>query len=119
MQAGARGFAMMKYRHLTSASRLWKMTQPTADLFESLVDQSIVVTTATGLESWRVTHVQRHAAHALRNDQPFTVTLLAPAENDRQQGMRACTLPGGQAIDLFAVPIAATKDSVSYELVFN
>ena len=95
------------------------MTLPTADLFESLVDQSIIVSTAHGTESWRVTNVQRHAAHALRSDEPFTVTLLAPAGNDRQQGMRAGVLPGGEAIDFFAVPVAATKDSVSYELVFN
>ena len=95
------------------------MTQPTADIFESFVDQHIAVTTACGSESWRVTRVERHAVHALRSDQPFTVTLLAPADNDRQQGMRACVLPGGEAMDFFAVPVAATKDSVTYELVFN
>jgi hypothetical protein len=95
------------------------MTQPTADLFESFVNQSVAVATANGSESWQVTQVARLPAHALRSDQPFTVTLIAPAHNDRQQGMRACVLPNGEAIDLFAVPIAATKDAVTYELVFN
>jgi len=66
-----------------------------------------------------MTNVKRHAAHAIRSDQPFTVMLLAPAGNDRQQGMRAGVLPGGEVMDLFAVPVAAAKGSVSYELVFN
>ena len=95
------------------------MTQPTADLFESLVDQSINVTTARGSEAWRVTGVQRREAHALRSDQPFNVYLLAPAANDRQQGMRVSTLPNGDAFEFFGVPVSATAEGVAYELVFN
>jgi hypothetical protein len=95
------------------------MTQPTADLFESLIDQSIVVATASGSESWRVTGVTRREAHALRSDQPFNVYLLAPASNDRQQGMRVSTLPGGDRFEFFGVPVSAGTDGVAYELVFN
>lgn len=95
------------------------MTLLTADFFESLLGQCIVVRTANGAESWCVTRVDRHAAHALRSDQPFTVALLAPADNDRQQGMRSGVLPSGETVDFFAVPTAATKDAVSYDLVFN
>ena len=95
------------------------MTQPTADLFESLVDQSIVVTTTSGTESWRVTSVVRRETHALRSDQPFNVYLLAPASNDRRQGLRVSTLPSGETFELFGVPVSASADGVAYELVFN
>ncbi len=95
------------------------MIQPTADLFESLVEQSIVVTTANGTESWRVTSVTRRQAHALRSEKPFNVYLLAPVSNDRKQGIRISTLPGGEGFEFFAVPVSASADGVSYELVFN
>lgn len=95
------------------------MTQPTADLFESLVDQSIVVTTASGTESWRVTSITRRQSHGLRSDQPFNLYLLAPASNDRRQGMRVSTLPSGETFEFFGVPVSASADGVAYELVFN
>ena len=95
------------------------MTQPTADLFESIVDQSIAVATAAGNENWRVTSVSRGKAHHLRSDQPFTLYLLAPASDARQQGMRASTLPNGDAFEFFGVPISASADGVVYEVIFN
>lgn len=98
------------------------MTQPTADLFESLIGQDLKVAAADatdGAELWRVVSVTRRNAHSLRHDQPFNLYLAAPATNDRQQGMRACVLPNGETMDLFAVPIAATADAVRFESVFN
>lgn len=95
------------------------MIHPTADLFESLVDQSIVVSIANGTESWRVTGVTRRQPHALRSDQPFNVYLLAPISNDRRQGMRSSALPDGEAFEFFGVPVSASADGVAYELVFN
>lgn len=119
MRSGAHPFDVMKYMHSTLALGLQQMTQPTADLFESLVDQSIVVTTANGSESWRVTSVTRREAHALRGDQPFNVYLSAPVSNDRRQGMRVSTLPNGEAFEFFGVPVSVSPDGVAYELVFN
>lgn len=95
------------------------MTIATAELFESLVGQDIAVATAAGAEPWRVLSVKRRQQHDLRSDQPFNVYLSAPARNDRRQGMRSGVLPGGETLEFFAVPIAATQDDVSYELVFN
>lgn len=95
------------------------MINATAELFESLIGQDIAITTSNGNEPWRVVSVKRREQHGLRNDQPFNVYLAAPASNVREQGIRQCVLPDGETLELFAVPIAATKDSVSYELVFN
>lgn len=95
------------------------MINATAELFESLLGQDITVNTAGGSERWRVTSVKRREAHTLRSDQPFSLYLSAPADNDRKQGMRACVLPGGEAMDFFAVPISATADSIAYEVIFN
>ena len=95
------------------------MTQPTADLFESLVDQSVAVATAGGNENWSVTSVSRGTAHHLRSDTPFNLYLLAPATNARQRGMRTSTLPNGDAFEFFGVPISASADGVVYEVIFN
>ena len=95
------------------------MINPTADLFESLIGQDISVTTVSGTEAWRVVSVKRGQTHSLRSDQPFNLYLTAPVSNDRRQGMRTSLLPGGETFEFFAVPLAATSDGVSYELVFN
>lgn len=95
------------------------MIHATAGLFEALCGQHITVKTASGTESWRVVSVTRHQAHALRSDQPFSAYLMAPVGNDRQQGMRASTLPNGEPFEFFAVPVTATSDGVSYELVLT
>ena len=95
------------------------MPHPTADLFESLVGQDITVTTASGVEPWRVTGVKRRDAHALRSDQPFNIYLSAPASDARKQGMRTSVLPGGEPFEFFAVPVDTTADSVDYEVIFN
>jgi hypothetical protein len=55
----------------------------------------------------------------LRADQPFNVYLSAPANNNRLQGMRRGVLPDGEAIEFFAVPVGASQDAVSFEVVFN
>ena len=90
-----------------------------AELFESLLGKRLSVDAGGSVEMWSVDSVTRRAAHGARADQPFNVYLTAPASNDRQQGMRRGVLPDGEAIDFFAVPIAASHDSVSYEVVFN
>jgi hypothetical protein len=95
------------------------MIHATAELFESLIGHDIAVTTAGGSEPWRVASVKRREQHGLRSDQPFNVYLTAPAGDGLGQGTRQCTLPTGEVLEFFAVPIAATKDGVSYELVFN
>lgn len=95
------------------------MINATADLFESLIGQDIEIAAATGAEHWRVVSVKRGQAHALRGDQPFNVYLTAPASNDRKQGMRSAQTPDGEAFEFFAVPLAASTDGVTYELVFN
>lgn len=95
------------------------MIIPTADLFEALVGQDINVSIASGTESWRVVSVKRREQHSLRTDQPFNVYLSAPASNDRRQGTRSSTLPNGESLEFFGVPVSATKDAISYELVFN
>lgn len=91
----------------------------TAALFESLLGHDIEITAAHGAERWRVDKVIRRAAHHARVGTPFDVYLTAPAHNDRQQGLRTVTLPSGDALEFFAVPIAATSASVSYEVIFN
>lgn len=95
------------------------MTALTVELFESLQGQALTVETAGGDELWVVDAVNRRQPHSQRTDQPFNVYLSAPVGNNRQQGMRRATLPGGAVVEFFAVPIAATRDGVSYELVFN
>ena len=95
------------------------MINPTADLFESLIGQDIKVAAAHGAELWRVVSVRRSQAHALRSDQPFNVYLTAPASNDRKQGIRSAQTRDGEALEFFAVPLAATADGVSYEVIFN
>ena len=95
------------------------MTTLTAELFESLIGQDLKVAAATGAELWRVVSVKRGQAHALRSDQPFNVYLAAPASNDRKQGIRSAHMPDGEALEFFAVALAATREGVSYELVFN
>ena len=95
------------------------MINATADLFESLIGQDIEIAAATGAEHWRVVNVKRGQPHALRSDQPFNVYLMAPASNDRRQGMRTSCLPGGDTFEFFGVPLSAGNDGVTYELVFN
>lgn len=92
----------------------------TAELFESLTGQEITVTTATGTEPWLVQSVTRRDPHAFRVDQPFNVYLRAPAARSApQQGSCSSVLPGGEVLEFFAVPIAASKEAVSYEVIFN
>lgn len=95
------------------------MINATAELFESLIGQDIAIATPGGSEPWRVERVKRREQHSLRSDQPFNVYLTAPTSNGHAQGIRQSTLPNGETLEFFAVPIAATKDGVSYELVFN
>lgn len=95
------------------------MINPTAELFESLIGQDIKVAAAHGPELWRVVSVKRGEAHALRSDQPFNVYLTAPPSNDRKQGIRSAHAPEGEALEFFGVPLSASNDGVSYELVFN
>ncbi len=95
------------------------MTTLNAELFESLLGKRLSVDVDGGVEMWSVDGVTRRERHAVRDDQPFNVYLSAPAGNDRRQGLRRAVLPDGEAIDFFAVPIAATRDGVSYEVIFN
>ncbi len=95
------------------------MINATADLFESLVGQDITVSIVNGTESWRVVSVKRREQHSLRADQPFNAYLAAPLSNDRRQGIRSSTLPNGETIEFFGVPISVSKDAVTYELIFN
>ena len=95
------------------------MTALTADLFESLVGKLIAVTTTAGVEMWRIDSVNRREQHALRADSPFSVYLAAPSGNDCTQGLRTAALPDGASVEFFAVPIAASKVAVTYEVVFN
>lgn len=90
-----------------------------AELFESLLGHDIEVTAEHSTERWRVDKVIRRSAHHARVGVPFDVYLRAPAHNDRQQGLRTVQLPSGDTLELFAVPIAATGNSVSYEVIFN
>jgi len=90
-----------------------------AELFESLLGKRLSVDAGGGVEMWSVDSVTRREQHAARADQPFNVYLTAPASNNRLQGMRRGVLPDGEAIDFFAVPIGATREGVSYEIVFN
>lgn len=90
-----------------------------AELFESLLGKRLSVDANGGVEMWAVDSVTRRVHHAARDDQPFTVYLTAPADNNRQQGMRRGVLPNGEAIDFFAVPVGATAAGVSYEVIFN
>ncbi len=94
-------------------------TALTADLFESLLGKLISVNTAAGIEMWRIDSVKRREQHGLRADPPFNVYLAAPSGNDRKQGLRTAALPDGVTADFFAVPIAVSKDQVTYEVVFN
>lgn len=95
------------------------MIKPNAAFFESLVALDITVAAAHGSELWRVDSVRRGQTHELRGDQPFNVYLTAPASNDRKQGIRAARTAEGEAFEFFAVPVAASNDGVSYEVVFN
>ena len=89
------------------------------ELFESAVGQTITVPGAQGPEQWRVDSVKPLKQHALRTDQPFAALLSAPAGTSPQQGMRTAVFPGDASLDLFAVPLGATAEGVSYEVTFN
>ena len=95
------------------------MTHTTVDLFESLIGQDLTVAAANGAEPWRVVSVKRGQAHALRSDQPFNVYLTAPASCDRKQGIRSAHMPDGEALEFFAVPISATNEALTFEVIFN
>ncbi len=95
------------------------MTYLTAEHFESLVGQSISISTTSGPEAWQVLSVVRLKPHALRKDPPFSVNFAAPPHNDRQQGTRAGTTASGEPIEFFAVAVGASTTEVSYEAVFN
>ncbi len=95
------------------------MTYLIAEHFESLVGQSISISTASGQEAWQVLSVARQKPHALRKDPPFTVNFAAPPNNDQQQGTRAGIVASGEPIEFFAVPVGASNTEVSYEAVFN
>ena len=111
---------MVKYCIHAIRRERYAMIDATADLFDSLLGQDIAVATASGSsEPWRVVSVKRREQHGLRSDQPFNAYLLAPAGNNRQQGIRSGVLPDGGMMTFFAVPVAVTKEGVSYELVFN
>lgn len=90
-----------------------------AEFFESLVGKKLAYNNPNAVEIWQVTRVTRRELHQLRQDQPFNVYLAAPAGNDRAQGVKRLVLPDDQTVELFAVPIGATADAVSYEVIFN
>ena len=90
-----------------------------AEFFESLVGHTLTIDGSRGAEAWRIESVTRREAHRARADAPFNVYLTAPGNNDRKQGMRSARLANGEQIDFFAVPVASSKDGVSYEVIFN
>jgi hypothetical protein len=92
----------------------------TAERFESLIGHHITMLAAHGEESWRVVEVKRREAHALRSDQPFNLYLVAPAnDGNRSQGVYRGRLENGDAFELFAVPIAAKNNEITFEVIFN
>lgn len=95
------------------------MAELSAELFESLLGKRISIDAAGVVEMWSIDAVKRRESHALRSDQPFNLYLSAPVNNNRMQGMRRGVLPDGDPIEFFAVPIGASKDAVSYEVIFN
>ena len=94
------------------------MTEATAELFESHINQDIQVQTPTGPESWRIVSVTRLPSHPFR-EHPFAAYFAAPIGSTPKQGDRSAVFSGGEVVDFFAVPIAATNAVVSYEVIFN
>ena len=90
-----------------------------AELFEALVGKRLSATMQAGSETWLVDSVSRRKGHSARADQPFDVYFSAPAGKAALQGMVQATLPDGEAIEFFVVPVGATADAVTYEAVFN
>lgn len=92
---------------------------PSAENLEALVGQALTILKTGGDEAWRVVKVERRHEHALRV-QPFNCYLAAPANADnRVQGMRRARLANGEVFEFFAVPIAATANEISFEVIFN
>lgn len=95
------------------------LTTITAELFESLRGKDISVTTASGVEIWRMDSVLWREKNSVRADQPFAAYLHAPVSNNRRQGMCQAALPDGGTIEFFSVPISANADAVVHEVIFN
>lgn len=94
------------------------MTDVTAELFESNINQDLKVQTPDGSEPWRVVSVRRLPGHPFR-EHPFAAYLDAPAGSTPAQGDRSGVFAGGEEVSFFAVPIAANGKTVSYEVIFN
>ena len=67
-----------------------------------------------------VGEVKLHAAHALREGQPFSVQLVGgPSDRFLPQGTHGFTHPGIGRVELFVVPLGPEGPSMRYEIVFN
>jgi hypothetical protein len=94
--------------------------QPTVEHFEARVGERLEVSNDDQIEQWVIERVERRSPHALRADPPFNLYLTAPAApTNRTQGVRRARLASGEAFEFFAVPIAASASSISFEVIFN
>jgi hypothetical protein len=88
-------------------------------LFEAVVAQDISVSDEGGAAArWRVREVVALSPHHLRAD-PFVVRFEAPATARPAQGVFAAAFPDGSRVDMFAVPVAASATSITFEAIFN
>ncbi len=88
-------------------------------LFEAVVAQDITVTDEAGAAArWTVREVVALPPHHLRAD-PFVVRLEAPATVRPAQAVFTAAFPDGSRVDLFAVPVAASTTSITFEAIFN
>jgi hypothetical protein len=93
----------------------------TADRFEAALGTALIVRKNDGsVESWSIVEVKRRAAHALRADPPFNVYFSAPTHaGNRVQGIRAMRFGDSEWFELFAVPVAASNEATTFEVIFN
>lgn len=88
-------------------------------LFEAVLAHDISVSDEAGaVTRWTVREVVGLPPHHLRAE-PFVVRLEAPAAVRPAQGVFAAAFPDGSRVDMFAVPVAASATSTTFEAIFN
>ncbi|MGZ8216189.1 DUF6916 family protein [Methylomagnum sp.] len=67
----------------------------------------------------KILKIKEHAAHAMRSDTPFTLTLATPPEWGFPQGTYSLEHPKLGELSLFMVPIGPCEEGMRFEIIFN
>ena len=95
------------------------ITSLTAETFEPLVGEDIVVTTSEGPIALKITKVEAAGAAPEGMRAPFAVMLSGPSSPLLNQGAWPMTLPGLGETALFLSPFAQDDAETRYEILFG